>query len=173
MLLVVLMFYGGGWVYNFNDVNGKDWMLIFLNWFFVYGFIVFIVEYWVVNSSLEVVFVFVVVLDVLFVVKWCWDYMDYFYGDKICYVVMGVLVGGYLVMMVGMIMLVVMFGFISFVDYKIVVIVDGYGFVDIELELGGVVFGWIFGSLFNCVVVVKLVNLMIYVCMDILFMIVV
>lgn len=166
-LPAVLMFHGGGWVHNFNDANGKDRMSTFSDRFLAHGFMVFTAEYRVANSSPEAAFAPAAVTDALLAAKWCWDYMDYFHGDKTRYVVTGASAGGHLAMMVGMTTPAAMLGPTSPTDFKIAAIVDGYGPADIESELGGVASGWIPASLPNRAAVAKLVNPMTYVRMDI------
>ena len=166
-LPAVLMFHGGGWVHNFNDANGKDRMSTFSDRFLAHGFMVFTAEYRVANSSPEAAFAPAAVTDALLAAKWCWDYMDYFHGDKTRYVVTGASAGGHLAMMVGMTTPAAMLGPTSPTDFTIAAIVDGYGPADIESELGGVASGWLPASLPNRAAVAKLVNPMTYVRMDI------
>jgi acetyl esterase/lipase len=166
-LPAVLMFHGGGWVHNFNDANGKDRMSTFSNRYLAHGFIVFTAEYRVANSAPEAAFAPAAVTDALLAAKWCWDYLDYFHGDKARYVVTGASAGGHLAMMVGMITPAAMLGPTSPTDFKIAAIVDGYGPADIESELGGVAAGWLPSSLPNRAAIAKLVNPMTYVRMDI------
>jgi acetyl esterase/lipase len=166
-LPAVLMFHGGGWVHNFNDANGKDRMSTFSDRFLAHGFIVFTAEYRVANSSPEAAFAPAAVSDALLAAKWCWDYLDYFHGDRSRYVVTGASAGGHLAMMIGMTTPAAMLGPTNPADFKIAAIVDGYGPADIEMELGGVAAGWIPASLPNRAAVAKVVNPMTYVRMDI------
>ncbi len=166
-LPAVLMFHGGGWVHNFNDANGKDRMSTFSDRFLAHGFIVFTAEYRVANSSPEAAFAPEAVKDALLAAKWCWDYLDYFHGDRTRYVVTGASAGGHLAMMIGMTTPAAALGPTTPADYKIAAIVDGYGPANIEAELGGVAGPWIPASLPNRAAIAKAVNPMTYVRMDI------
>lgn len=166
-LPAVLMFHGGGWVHNFNDANGKDRMSTFADRFLAHGFIVFTAEYRVANSSPEAAPAPEAAKDALLAAKWCWDYLDYFHGDRARYVVTGASSGGHLALMVGMATPAAGLGPTSPADYKIAAIVDGYGPADIESELGGVAKGWFPSSLPNRAAIAKAVNPMTYVRMDI------
>ncbi len=107
------------------------------------------------------------VQDALLAAKWCWDYMDYFHGDKTRYVVTGASAGGHLALMVGMTTPAAMLGPTSPTDFTIAAIVDGYGPADIEAEINAVAAGWIPASLPNRAAIAKEVNPMTYVRKDI------
>jgi hypothetical protein len=55
----------------------------------------------------------------VFVGHGCWDYVDYFYGDRTRYVVTGASAGGHLALMVGMTRADAGFGPTSPADFKI------------------------------------------------------
>jgi acetyl esterase/lipase len=88
---------------------------------------VFTAEYRVANSSPEAAFAPAAMSDALLAAKWCWDYLDYFHGDKTRYVVTGASAGRHLAMMIGMTTPAAMLGPTSPTDFKIAAIVDGYG----------------------------------------------
>lgn len=167
-LPAVLIFHGGGWTHNFENGNGKNTVSGFSDRFLAHGFIVFTAEYRVANkSSPEAAFAPEGVKDVLLAAKWCWDYLDYFHGDRSRYVVSGDSAGGHLAMMVGMITPTAALGPTSPADYKIAAIVDNFGPANIEAELGAVANAWIPASLPNRATIAKLVNPMTYVRMNI------
>lgn len=167
ILPAVLMFHGGAWIHNFNDANGKNSMSTFFDRFLAHGFIVFNAEYRVADAAPEAAFAPAAVKDALLAAKWCWDYLDYFHGDRTRYVVTGASAGGHLAMMVGMTTPAAALGPTTPGDFTIAAIVDGYGPADIESELSGVAAGWIPASLPNRAAIAKLVNPMTYVRKDI------
>ncbi|MEO8214712.1 MAG: alpha/beta hydrolase [Myxococcales bacterium] len=166
-LPAVLIFHGGGWTHNFENGNGKNTVSGFSDRFLAHGFLVFTADYRVANkSSPEAGFAPEAVKDVLLAAKWCWDYLDYFHGDKSRYVVSGDSAGGHLAMMVGMITPAAALGPTSPTDYKIAAIVDNFGPANIEEELGAVANAWVPASLPNRAAIAKLVNPMTYVRMN-------
>ena len=167
-LPAVLIFHGGGWTHNYENGNGKDTVSGFSDWYLAHGFLVFTADYRVANkSSSEAGFAPEAVKDVLLAAKWCWDYLDYFHGDRSRYVVSGDSAGAHLAMMVGMITPTAALGPTSPADYKIAAIIDNFGPANIEEELGGVANAWIPASLPNRAAIAKAVNPMTYVRMNV------
>jgi acetyl esterase/lipase len=167
VLPAVVMFHGGGWIHGWKEANGKDHMSTFFDRFLAHGFMVCNAEYRVNDNTSTGAVAPAAVEDALLAAKWCWDYLDYFHGDKTRYVVTGASAGGHLALMVGMTTPAAMLGPTSPTDFAIAGIVDGYGPADIEAELNGVAAGWIPASLPNRAAVAKLVNPMTYVRKDI------
>ena len=165
VLPMVIMFHGGAWVHSYtNDYgSGKDHMSTFFDRFLAHGFMVCNVEYRVNDGTVDGAPAPAAVQDALLAAKWCWDYMDYFHGDKTRYVVTGASAGGHLALMVGMTSADAGLGPTSPTDFKIAGIVDGYGPADIEAELNAVAAGWIPASLPNRAAIAKEVNPMTYV----------
>jgi acetyl esterase/lipase len=169
VLPVVLMFHGGAWIHSYtnNYGSGKDHMSTFFDRFLAHGFMVCNAEYRVNDGTADGAVAPAAVQDALLAAKWCWDYMDYFHGDRTRYVVTGASAGGHLALMVGMTSATAGLGPTSPTDFKIAGIVDGYGPADIEAELNAVAAGWIPASLPNRAAVAKEVNPMTYVRGDI------
>jgi len=165
ILPVVLMFHGGAWIHSYtNDYgSGKDHMSTFFSRFLKHGFIVCNAEYRVNDGTAEGAVAPAAVEDALLAAKWCWDYMDYFHGDRSKFVVTGASAGGHLALMVGMTTPAAMLGPTSPADFKVAAIVDGYGPADIEAELNAVAKGWIPTNLPNRAAIAKLVNPITYV----------
>jgi len=169
LLPVVLMFHGGAWIHSYtNDYgSGKDHMSTFFDRFLAHGFMVCNAEYRVNDGTPDGAVAPAAVQDALLAAKWCWDYLDYFHGDRSRYVVTGASAGGHLALMVGMTTPAAMLGPTSPNDFKIAAIVDGYGPADIEAELNAVAKGWIPPSLANRAAIAKQVSPMTYVRKDI------
>ena len=169
VLPAVLMFHGGGWIHSYtNDYgSGKDHMSTFFDRFLAHGFIVFNAEYRVNDGTSAGAVAPAAVQDALLAAKWCWDYLDYFHGDRSRYVVTGASAGGHLALMVGMTTPEAMLGPTSPNDFKIAAIVDGYGPADIEAEINAVANAWIPTNLPNRAAIAKQVNPMTYVRKDI------
>lgn len=167
VLPVVLMFHGGAWIHSYNNGSGKDHMTTFSDRFLAHGFIVCNAEYRVSDGSADAAPAPAAVQDALLAAKWCWNYLDYFHGDRTKYVVTGASAGGHLALMVGMTTPAAMLGATSPADYKIAAIVSGYGPADIEAELNGVAGSWLPSSLPNRAAIAKEVNPMTYVRKDI------
>jgi acetyl esterase/lipase len=165
ILPVVLMFHGGAWIHSYtnNYGSGKDHMSTFFSRFLKHGFIVCNAEYRVNDGTADGAVAPAAVEDALLAAKWCWDYMDYFHGDRSKFVVTGASAGGHLALMVGMTTPAAMLGPTSPADFKIAAIVDGYGPADIEAELDAVAKGWIPTNLPNRAAIAKLVNPITYV----------
>jgi acetyl esterase/lipase len=166
-LPAVLMFHGGAWIHSYNNGSGKDHMTTFSDRFLAHGFIVCNAEYRVSDGSADAAPAPAAVEDALLAAKWCWNYLDYFHGDRTKYVVTGASAGGHLALMVGMTTPAAMLGATSPADYKIAAIVSGYGPADIEAELNGVAAAWLPASLPNRAAIAKEVNPMTYVRKDI------
>lgn len=165
-LPVVLMFHGGAWIHSYtNDYgSGKDHMTTFFNRYLAHGFLVCNAEYRVNDSPpVDGAPAPAAVQDALLAAKWCWDYLDYFHGDRERFVVTGASAGGHLALMVGLTTPAAKLGPTSPADFKIAAIVSGYGPADIEAEINAVAKGWIPSSLPNRAAVAKLVNPMTYV----------
>jgi acetyl esterase/lipase len=173
VLPVVLMFHGGGWIHSYNNDSGKDHMTTFSDRFLAHGFMVCDAEYRVADGSIDAAFAPAAVEDALLAAKWCWDYMDYFHGDRSRYVVTGASAGGHLALMVGMATANANLGPTNPGDFNIAAIVDGYGIADVQAVLGGLAEPWIPPTLPNRNAIVQLVNPMTYVRKDIPPMIVV
>lgn len=169
VLPVVLMFHGGAWFHSYtnNAGSGKDHMTTFFDRFLAHGFMVCNAEYRVNDGTVDGAPAPAAVEDALLAAKWCWDYMDYFHGDRTRYVVTGASAGGHLALMVGMTTPAAMLGPTSPTDFKIAAIVDGYGPADIEAEINAVASLWIPSSLPNRAAIAKQVNPMTYVRKDI------
>jgi len=169
VLPVVLMFHGGAWIHSYtNDYgSGKDHMSTFFDRFLAHGFLVCNAEYRVNDGTADGAVAPAAVQDALLAAKWCWDYLDYFHGDRARYVVTGASAGGHLALMVGMTTPAAMLGPTSPSDFKIAAIVDGYGPADIEAEINAVAKGWIPPSLPNRAAIAKQVSPMTYVRKDI------
>ncbi|MES1165713.1 MAG: alpha/beta hydrolase [Verrucomicrobiota bacterium] len=167
VLPVVLMFHGGAWIHSYNNGSGKDHMTTFSDRFLAHGFMVCNAEYRVSDGSADAAPAPAAVEDALLAAKWCWDYMDYYHGDRTKYVVTGASAGGHLALMVGMTTPAGMLGPTSPTDYKIAAIVSGYGPADIEAEINGVAAAWLPASLPNRLAIAKQVNPMTYVRKDI------
>jgi acetyl esterase/lipase len=168
-LPAVLMFHGGAWIHSYtnNYGSGKDHMSTFFNRFLAHGYIVFNAEYRVNDGTPDGAVAPAAVEDALQAAKWCWEYMDYFHGDRSRFVVTGASAGGHLALMVGMTTPDAMLGPTAPGDYGIAAIVSGYGPADIEAELNGVANGWIPPSLPNRLAIAKLVNPQTYVRKDV------
>jgi acetyl esterase/lipase len=166
---MVIMFHGGAWIHSYtnNYGSGKDHMSTFFDRFLAHGFMVCNVEYRVNDGTVDGAPAPAAVQDALLAAKWCWDYMDYFHGDRTRYVVTGASAGGHLALMVGMTTPAAGLGPTSPTDFKIAGIVDGYGPADIEAEINGVAAGWIPASLPNRAAIAKEVSPMTYVRGDI------
>jgi acetyl esterase/lipase len=150
ILPMVLMFHGGAWIHSYNNNSGKDHMSTFFNRFLAHGFMVCNAEYRVNDgTSPDSAVAPAAVEDALAAAKWCWDYMDYFHGDRTKYVVTGASAGGHLALMVGMTTAAAMLGPTSPADFTIAAIVDGYGPADIVAEINAVAAGWIPNNLAN------------------------
>lgn len=169
VLPMVIMFHGGAWIHSYtNDYgSGKDHMSTFFDRFLAHGFMVCNAEYRVNDGTVDGAVAPAAVQDALLAAKWCWDYMDYFHGDRARYVVTGASAGGHLALMVGMTTPAAGLGPTSPTDFNIAGIVDGYGPADIEAEINGVAAGWIPASLPNRAAIAKEVNPMTYVRGDI------
>ena len=169
VLPMVVMFHGGAWIHSYtnNYGSGKDHMSTFFDRFLNHGFIVCNAEYRVNDGTTDGAPAPAAVQDALLAAKWCWDYMDYFHGDRARYVVTGASAGGHLALMVGMTSADAGLGPTSPTDFKIAAIVDGYGPADIEAEINAVAAGWIPASLPNRMAIAKQVNPMTYVRKDI------
>src|SRR5450432_1871175 len=168
ILPMVLMFHGGAWIHSYNNNSGKDHMSTVFDRFLAHGFMVCNAEYRVNDgTSPDSAVAPAAVQDALAAAKWCWDYMDYFHGDRTKYVVTGASAGGHLALMVGMTTPAGMLGPTTPTDFKIAGIISGYGPADIEAELNGVAAGWIPASLPNRAAIAKLVNPMTYVSKDV------
>ena len=169
VLPMVVMFHGGAWIHSYtnNYPSGKDHMSTFFDRFLSHGFIVCNAEYRVNDGTADGAPAPAAVQDALLAAKWCWDYMDYFHGDRTRYVVTGASAGGHLALMVGMTTADAGLGPTSPTDFKIAGIVDGYGPADIEAEINAVAAGWIPASLPNRMAIAKQVNPMTYVRKDI------
>ena len=169
VLPVVVMYHGGAWIHSYtnNYGSGKDHMSTFFDRFLAHGFIVCNAEYRVNDGTVDGATAPAAVQDALLAAKWCWDYMDYFHGDRNKYVVTGASAGGHLALMVGMTTPAAGLGPTSPTDYKIAGIVDGYGPADIEAEINGVAAGWLPATLPNRAAIAKEVNPMTYVRGDI------
>lgn len=167
-LPVVLMFHGGAWIHSYtNDYgSGKDHMSTFFNRFLAHGFIVCNAEYRVNDATPDGAVAPAAVEDALLAAKWCWNYLDYFHGDRSKFVVTGASAGGHLALMVGLTTPVAMLGPTAPNDFKIAGIVSGYGPADIEAEINAVAKGWIPTNLPNRAAVAKLVNPVTYVRKD-------
>lgn len=160
-LPVVLMFHGGAWIHSYtNDYgSGKDHMTTFFNRYLAHGFMVCNAEYRVNDSPpVDGAPAPAAVQDALLAAKWCWDYLDYFHGDRQRFVVTGASAGGHLALMVGLTTPAAKLGPTSPADFKIAAVVSGYGPADIEAELNAVAKGWIPTNLPNRAAVAKLVN---------------
>jgi acetyl esterase/lipase len=165
-LPVVLMFHGGAWIHSYtNDYgSGKDHMSTFFNRYLAHGFMVCNAEYRVNDSPpVDGAPAPAAVQDALLAAKWCWDYLDYFHGDRERFVVTGASAGGHLALMVGLTTPVAQLGPTSPNDFKIAAVVSGYGPADIEAEIDAVAKGWIPTDLPNRAAVAKLVNPITYV----------
>jgi acetyl esterase/lipase len=169
VLPMVVMFHGGAWIHSYtNDYgSGKDHMSTFFDRFLKHGFMVCNAEYRVNDNTADGAVAPAAVQDALLAAKWCWDYMDYFHGDRTRYVVTGASAGGHLALMVGMTSADAGLGPTSPTDFKIAAIVDGYGPADIEAEVDAVAKGWIPASLPNRMAIAKQVSPMTYVRKDI------
>jgi acetyl esterase/lipase len=165
-LPVVLMFHGGAWIHSYtnNYGSGKDHMTTFFNRYLAHGFMVCNAEYRVNDSPpVDGAPAPAAVEDALLAAKWCWDYLDYFHGDRDRFVVTGASAGGHLALMVGLTTEAAQLGPTSPTDFKIAGVVSGYGPADIEAEINAVAKGWIPTSLPNRAAVAKLVNPITYV----------
>jgi acetyl esterase/lipase len=168
-LPVVLMFHGGAWIHSYtNDYgSGKDHMSTFFNRYLAHGFIVCNAEYRVNDSPpVDGAPAPAAVEDALLAAKWCWDYMDYFHGDRERFVVTGASAGGHLALMVGLTTPAANLGPTTPSDFKIAAVVSGYGPADIEAEINAVAKDWIPTSLPNRAAIAKLVNPITYVRAD-------
>jgi acetyl esterase/lipase len=166
-LPAVLMFHGGAWIHSYNNGSGKDHMTTFSDRFLAHGFMVCNAEYRVSDGSADAAPAPAAVQDALLAAKWCWDYLDYFHGDRTKYVVTGASAGGHLALMVGMTTPAGMLGPTTPADFKIAAIVSGYGPADIESEINAVAGAWLPASLPNRAAIAKQVNPMTYVRKDI------
>jgi len=140
-LPVVLMFHGGAWVHSYtNDYgSGKDHMTTFFNRYLAHGFMVCNAEYRVNDSPpVDGAPAPAAVEDALLAAKWCWDYLDYYQGDRERFVVTGASAGGHLALMVGLTTPAAKLGPTTPTDFKIAAIVSGYGPADIEAEINAV-----------------------------------
>lgn len=167
-LPVVLMFHGGAWIHSYtNDYgSGKDHMSTFFNRYLAHGFIVCNAEYRVNDNTPDGAVAPAAVEDALLAAKWCWNYLDYFHGDRSKFVVTGASAGGHLALMVGLTTPAAMLGPTAPNDFKIAAVVSGYGPADIEAEINAVAKGWIPTNLPNRAAVAKLVNPITYVRAD-------
>lgn len=168
-LPVVLMFHGGAWVHSYtNDYgSGKDHMTTFFNRYLAHGFMVCNAEYRVNDSPpVDGAPAPAAVEDALLAAKWCWDYMDYYHGDRERFVVTGASAGGHLALMVGLTTPAAKLGPTTPTDFKIAAVVSGYGPADIEAEINAVAKGWIPTNLPNRAAIAKLVNPITYVRAD-------
>ena len=168
VLPVVLMFHGGAWIHSYtNDYgSGKDHMSTFFNRFLAHGFIVCNAEYRVNDGTTDGAPAPAAVQDALLAAKWCWNYLDYFHGDRSKFVVTGASAGGHLALMVGLTTPAAALGPTSPSDFQIAGIVSGYGPADIEAEINAVAKGWIPTDLPNRAAIAKLVNPISYVRKD-------
>lgn len=169
-LPVVLMFHGGAWIHSYtNDYgSGKDHMSTFFNRYLAHGFMVCNAEYRVNDSPpVDGAPAPAAVQDALLAAKWCWDYLDYFHGDRERFVVTGASAGGHLALMVGLTTPAAKLGPTSPTDFKIAAVVSGYGPADIESEINAVAKGWIPSDLPNRAGIAKLVNPVTYVRADV------
>ncbi|MET0795035.1 MAG: alpha/beta hydrolase [Polyangiaceae bacterium] len=164
-LPVVLMFHGGAWIHSYtNDYgSGKDHMSTFFNRFLAHGFIVCNAEYRVNDATPDGAPAPAAVQDALLAAQWCWNYLDYFHGDRSKFVVTGASAGGHLALMVGLTTPAAGLGPTSPADFKIAGIVSGYGPADIEAEINAVAKGWIPTDLPNRAAIAKQVNPITYV----------
>src|SRR4051812_8025961 len=165
-LPMVLMFHGGAWIHSYtNDYgSGKDHMSTFFNRYLAHGFMVCNAEYRVNDSPpVDGAPAPAAVEDALLAAKWCWDYMDYYHGDRERFVVTGASAGGHLALMVGLTTPAAKLGPTTPSDFKIAAVVSGYGPADIESEINAVAKSWIPTSLPNRAAVAKLVNPITYV----------
>jgi acetyl esterase/lipase len=169
VLPMVIMFHGGAWVHSYtnNYGSGKDHMSTFFDRFLAHGFMVCNAEYRVNDGTVDGAPAPAAVQDALLAAQWCWNYMDYFHGDRTKYVVTGASAGGHLALMVGMTTPAGGLGPTSPTDFKIAGIVDGYGPADIEAEINAVAAGWLPTSLPNRAAIAKQVSPMTYVRGDI------
>jgi acetyl esterase/lipase len=168
-LPVVLMFHGGAWIHSYtnNYGSGKDHMTTFFNRYLAHGFMVCNAEYRVNDSPpVDGAPAPAAVEDALLAAKWCWDYLDYFHGDRERFVVTGASAGGHLALMVGLTTPAAQLGPTSPADFKIAAVVSGYGPADIEAEINAVAKGWIPTNLPNRAAVAELVNPVTYVRAD-------
>ena len=167
-LPVVLMFHGGGWIHSYtNDYgSGKDHMSTFFNRFLAHGFMVCNAEYRVNDDTSDGAPAPAAVEDALLAAKWCWNYLDYFHGDRSKFVVTGASAGGHLALMVGLTTPAAQLGPTSPTDFKIAGIVSGYGPADIEAEIDAVAKAWIPTELPNRAAIAKQVNPITYVRRD-------
>ena len=167
-LPAVLMFHGGAWIHSYtNDYgSGKDHMSTFFNRFLAHGFIVCNAEYRVNDATPDGAPAPAAVQDALLAAKWCWNYLDYFHGDRSKFVVTGASAGGHLALMVGLTTPAAGLGPTSPSDFKIAGIVSGYGPADIEAEINAVAKGWIPTNLPNRAAIAKQVNPITYVRAD-------
>jgi acetyl esterase/lipase len=169
VLPVVVMYHGGAWIHSYtnNYGSGKDHMSTFFDRFLAHGFIVCNAEYRVNDGTVDGAPAPAAVQDALLAAKWCWDYMDYFHGDRTKYIVTGASAGGHLALMVGMTTPAAGLGPTSPTGFTIAGIVDGYGPADIEAEINAVAAGWLPTSLPNRLAIAKQVNPMTYVRKDV------
>jgi acetyl esterase/lipase len=168
-LPVVLMFHGGAWIHSYtNDYgSGKDHMSTFFNRYLAHGFMVCNAEYRVNDSPpVDGAPAPAAVEDALLAAKWCWDYLDYFHGDRERFVVTGASAGGHLALMVGLTTPAAKLGPTTPADFKIAAVVSGYGPADIEAEINAVAKDWIPTSLPDRAAIAKLVNPITYVRAD-------
>jgi acetyl esterase/lipase len=168
-LPVVLMFHGGAWIHSYTNGygSGKDHMTTFFNRYLAHGFMVCNAEYRVNDSPpVDGAPAPAAVEDALLAAKWCWNYLDYYHGDRERFVVTGASAGGHLALMVGLTTPVAKLGPTAPSDFKIAAVVSGYGPADIEAEINAVAKGWIPTSLPNRAAVAKLVNPVTYVRAD-------
>jgi acetyl esterase/lipase len=168
-LPVVLMFHGGAWIHSYtNDYgSGKDHMTTFFNRYLAHGFMVCNAEYRVNDSPpVDGAPAPAAVEDALLAAKWCWNYLDYYHGDRERCVVTGASAGGHLALMVGLTTPAAKLGPTAPADFKIAAIVSGYGPADIESEINAVAKGWIPTNLPNRAAIAKLVNPISYVRAD-------
>jgi acetyl esterase/lipase len=168
-LPMVLMFHGGAWIHSYTNGygSGKDHMSTFFNRYLAHGFMVCNAEYRVNDSPpVDGAPAPAAVQDALLAAKWCWDYMDYYHGDRERFVVTGASAGGHLALMVGLTTPAAQLGPTSPTGFKIAAIVSGYGPADIESEINAVAKGWIPTNLPNRAAVAKLVNPITYVRAD-------
>jgi acetyl esterase/lipase len=168
-LPVVLMFHGGAWIHSYTNGygSGKDHMSTFFNRYLAHGFMVCNAEYRVNDSPpVDGAPAPAAVQDALLAAKWCWDYLDYFHGDRERFVVTGASAGGHLALMVGLTTPAAKLGPTSPMDFKIAAVVSGYGPADIEAEINAVAKDWIPSSLPNRAGIAKLVNPITYVRAD-------
>ena len=168
-LPVVLMFHGGAWIHSYTNGygSGKDHMTTFFNRYLAHGFMVCNAEYRVNDSPpVDGAPAPAAVEDALLAAKWCWDYLDYYHGDRERFVVTGASAGGHLALMVGLTTPAAKLGPTTPTDFKIAAIVSGYGPADIESEINAVAKGWIPTNLPNRAAIAKLVNPITYVRAD-------